>query len=274
MEKLQILSADILDILFDGRNKAYGAYELRKTYDKRITYAMTGTFMVCLLFIVGSILANGKKKNGPLELSTTVELENFKKDEPKIEPPKPLPKQDPPKVEMAKFTPPKIVIDEEVKPEEEIQDVEKLADTKIGNFNQEGIKDENIVAPPVENKGINSITPKPTIDIDEIFTVVQIPAKFPGDIDGWRKYLERNLNADLPAENGAPGGSYTVTVSFIVNKEGVISDVKAENDPGFGTKTEAIRVIQKGPKWEPAIQNGQKVIYRHRQNVTFRVADN
>ena len=274
MEKLHILSADFLDILFDGRNKTYGAYELRKTYDKRITYAMTGTFLLCLLFIVGSIMANGKKKNNQIELSTTVELENFKKEDPKIEPPKPLPKQDPPKVEMAKFTPPKIVVDDEVKPEEEIRELEKMEDVKIGTLNTEGTKDDGVIAPPIENKGVNAVAPKSTIDVDEIFTVVQIPARFPGDIDGWRKYLERNLNADLPAENGAPGGSYTVTVSFIVNREGVISDVKAENDPGYGTKTEAIRVIQKGPKWQPAEQNGQKVIYRHRQNVTFRVGEN
>ncbi|MFX8523828.1 energy transducer TonB, partial [Acinetobacter baumannii] len=78
----------------------------------------------------------------------------------------------------------------------------------------------------------------------------------------WAKYLERNLNRDLPVENGAPPGQYTVIVSFIVSKDGSISDVTAENDPGYGTKAEAIRVIAKGPKWKPAVQNGRNVIYR------------
>ena len=103
--------------------------------------------------------------------------------------------------------------------------------------------------------------------------VVQIPAEFPGGIKGWSKYLERNLNSSLPVDNGAPSGRYTVVVSFTVNKAGVISDVVAENDPGYGTKNEAIRVIAKGPNWKPAVQNGRNVIYRHKQSITFLVAD-
>ena len=116
--------------------------------------------------------------------------------------------------------------------------------------------------------------PKVEKEIDKQFTVVQIQAQFPGGADGWRRYLERNLNKDIPTENGAPAADYTVTVSFIVDKTGAISDVRAENDPGYGTKAEAIRVIQKGPNWKPAIQNGTEVIYRQKQNITFRISEN
>jgi protein TonB len=77
----------------------------------------------------------------------------------------------------------------------------------------------------------------------------------------------------LPVENGAPSGNYRVTVSFIVARDGSISDVRAENDPGYGTAGEAVRVIQKGPKWIPAEQNGHKVIYRHRQVLVFQVTE-
>ncbi|MDB5211381.1 MAG: TonB family protein, partial [Sediminibacterium sp.] len=153
MEKSSILSADLLDILFEGRNKSYGAYDLRKTYDKRITRSVAGTFLLCLLFIVGSIVANGKKKTLHNEILTTVELENFKKEEPKPEPVKPLPKEEP-KPEMAKVTPPQIVPDEQVKEDDVVKDVEKLDDAKIGTANIEGTKDEGIIAPPVETKGI------------------------------------------------------------------------------------------------------------------------
>ena len=73
---------------------------------------------------------------------------------PEPPPPPPPPKQEPPKVEITKFTPPKIVKDEEVKPDEEIKEVEKLEDTKIGTINQEGAKDEGIVAPPVEKEPV------------------------------------------------------------------------------------------------------------------------
>lgn len=276
MDVNKILTADILDIVFEGRNKEYGAYQLRRTYNKRITYAIVGTVLVCLLFLVGSLIANSSDKSKTQILVEDVQLQDVQKEEKKPEPPPPPPppKQEPPKVEITKFTPPKIVKDEEVKPEEEIKEVEKLEDTKIGTINQEGIKDEGIVAPPVEAKGTGVVeAPKQEEDYDKVFTVVQIPAEFPGGIPAWTKYLERNLNRDLPVENGAPPGKYTVIVSFIVDKNGGISEVKAENDPGYGTKDEAVRVIKRGPNWKPAVQNGRQVIYRHKQSITFMVSE-
>ena len=276
MDVNKILTADILDIVFEGRNKEYGAYQLRRTYNKRITYAIVGTIVVCLLFLGGSLIANSGDKDKAKILVEDVQLQDVNQEEKKPEPPPPPPppKQEPPKVEITKFTPPKIVKDEEVKPEEEIKEVEKLEDTKIGTINQEGIKDEGIVAPPVEVKGTGVVeAPKQEEDYDKVFTVVQIPAEFPGGLPAWTKYLERNLNRDLPVENGAPPGKYTVIVSFIVDKNGGISEVKAENDPGFGTKDEAVRVIKRGPNWKPAVQNGRQVIYRHKQSITFMVSE-
>lgn len=276
MDVNKILTADILDIVFEGRNKEYGAYQLRRTYNKRITYAIIGTVLVCLLFLVSSLIANSSDKDKAQIFVEDVQLQDVNQEEKKTEPPPPPPppKQEPPKVEITKFTPPKIVKDEEVKPDEEIKEVEKLEDTKIGTINQEGIKDEGIVAPPVEVKGTGVVeAPKQEEDYDKVFTVVQIPAEFPGGLSAWTKFLERNLNRDLPVENGAPPGKYTVIVSFIVDKTGGISEVKAENDPGFGTKDEAVRVIKRGPNWKPAVQNGRNVIYRHKQSITFMVSE-
>ena len=273
INKLQ--TADVLDIIFDGRNKEYGAYDLRKTYNKRLTYALVSMLLLCLLMLVISVIANSVGKEKTQVMVQDISLENMKTEEKKPEPPPPPPppKQEPPKVEITKFTPPKIVKDEEVKPEEEIKEVEKLEDTKIGTFNQEGVKDEGLVAPPVE-KGTGVVeAPKVEEDYDKVFTVVQIPAEFPGGLPAWSRYLERNLNRDIPVENGAPQGRYTVIVAFTVSKTGAISDVQAENDPGYGTKAEAIRVITKGPAWKPAVQNGRNVIYRHKQSITFVVSD-
>jgi protein TonB len=73
-------------------------------------------------------------------------------------------------------------------------------------------------------------------------------------------------------QEGAPAGKYSVVVSFTVSASGVISDVLAETDPGFGTALEAIRVIKKGPLWNPANQNGRKVPCKHKQLITFVVA--
>ena len=275
MDVNKIQSADILDIIFDGRNKEYGAYELRKTYNKRMVKALVATVLIVVLALLGNLLANSTPGSKTELIVQDVSLENVQQEEKKPEPPPPPPppKQEPPKVEITKFTPPKIVKDEEVKEEDEIKEVEKLEDTKIGTINQEGAKDEGIVAPPVESGTGVVEAPKKEEDYDKIFTVVQIPAEFPGGLPAWAKYLERNLNRDLPVENGAPPGKYTVVVSFIVAKDGTISDVVAENDPGYGTKNEAVRVITRGPKWKPAVQNGRNVIYRHKQSITFMVSE-
>ncbi len=280
METNKILQADILDIIFEGRNKEYGAYELRKTYNKRITIAVVSMIMVSLLFFLTTILGKENDKNKNQIIVQDVQLEDIKKAEekkPEPPPPPPPPKQEPPKVEIAKFTPPKIVKDVEVKPEDEIKEVEKLEDTKIGVINQQGIKDEGLVAPPVEVKGTGVVEAPKKVeeDYDKVFTKVEKEAKFPGGPDGWRRYLERNLNANVAADDGAPLGNYSVKVQFIVDKQGNISQVQAIEKPKAcpSCGPEAEKVIKRGPKWEPAVQNGRNVIYQAIQFITFQVAE-
>ena len=111
-------------------------------------------------------------------------------------------------------------------------------------------------------------------DYNKAFTIVQIPAEFPGGLPAWSKYLERNLNRDLPKGKGAAPGKYTVNVSFKVDKNGGIYDVKAENDPGYGTKEEAERVIKAGPSWKPAVQNGRNVDCFQTVAITFMITEN
>ncbi len=101
--------------------------------------------------------------------------------------------------------------------------------------------------------------------------ISQTPAEFPGGLAEWNKYLSRNLNINIPVDKGAPSGTYSVEISFAILKDGTISDVVAGNDPGYGTKEEAMRVIYKSPDWKPAVQNGKNVIYRHKQKISFTV---
>ena len=275
MDINKILTADFLDILFEGRNKEYGAYELRKTYNKRITYALIGTVVICLLLLLGSVIANSAGSKKSEIIVEDVNLANVKNDEPKHEtpPPPPPPKQEPPKVEITKFTPPKIVKDEEVKKDEEIKEVTKLDDAKIGTINQEGEKDNGNVA-PVEAKGTGTVEAPKEENWDQTFTSVEIQADFPGGTAGWTKYLDRNLDAQVPTSNGAPPGKYTVIVTFIVDKNGNISDVTGAPESGgndYGTVDEAVRVIKKGPKWSPCIQNGRQVKSYRKQRITFQV---
>src|SRR5687768_401664 len=153
MEANKILSADVLDILFEDRNKAYGAYYLRKTYNRRITLALAITAGIAAAIFAFVFINRALEANKPATLEVKeVVLEDIKQEEKEEEkkpepPPPPPPKQEPPKVEMTKFTPPQIVKDEEVKKEDIPPDLEKVEETKIGTINQEGIKDEGLAAP-------------------------------------------------------------------------------------------------------------------------------
>lgn len=121
------------------------------------------------------------------------------------------------------------------------------------------------------SKSTNPISEKTKdgLETNGAFVIVQNPAEFPGGNQGWDRYLERTLDLNLLVKNGAPAGKYSVTVSFIIGKDGSISEIKAENDPGYGIKEEMIRVIQKGPNWKPAVQNGRNVVYRKHFSFDF-----
>lgn len=280
MDANKILGADLVDLIFDGRNKSYGAYELRTGYNKRLRNALLLTVAFALLILLLSFISSldlGSKK-GQVQIKE-VQLEEIKQDEPLEPPPPPPPKPpEPPKVEMAKFTPPKVVKDEDVKEDEKPPEVEKLEDTKIGNVNQEGAKDEGIVAPPVES----SVIEAPKDDYDKIFTKVEIDAEFPGGTNGWTRYVQREIERNID-ELQDDGRSGTVVVLFIVDNEGVVSEVRALpcGEAGVGNCLPpnsklaeiAVNAIRKGPKWKPAVQNGRKVKAYRRQPVTFQLAE-
>lgn len=97
---------------------------------------------------------------------------------------------------------------------------------------------------------------------------------FVGGAQAWKTFLMRNLRADVPTENGAPANrNYTVVSSFQVSKKGKLSHIKIENDPGFGTAKEVIRLLKQSPDWEPATKDGKSVVYKQRQQVTFQVTE-
>lgn len=272
MEPNKILTADLLDIVFEDRNKEYGAYELRRSYNKRIGRALIITASVALLALLGTVLANTMKSSGPKKAKITeVTLQDIKQqEEKKIEPPPPPPpKQEPPKVEMKQFTPPVIKKDEEVEkpppPQEELKEV------KIDVIDQEGIKETEIPTVQVIDEGKQIVEEKKVEDENKIFDKVEIEASFPGGDSKWRQYLERNCNGQVATDNGAPEGTYTTVVQFVVDKEGNISDVRALTNHGYGMEEEAMRVIKKGPKWNPAIQNGRQVKAYRKQPITFAV---
>ena len=276
MESNKILSADILDLVFEGRNKEYGAYQLRKTYNKRITMALIITASIAIIALGGSLLASSLDTNkSKLDVKDVV-LQDIKQEEEKKPepPPPPPPKQEPPKVEMTKFTPPKIVKDEEVKEEEKPPEVEKLEDTKISTVSQEGVKDEGIVAPPVsdEGKGVIEAPKKDEEDYDKTFTKVEIESEYPGGQAAWLRFLNKNLANNYPQDAIDNGIQGTVVIQFIVDKEGNVSNVEAVSGPAE-LRDAGVKVIKKSGKWIPAVQNGRQVKSYKKQPIVFKLAE-
>lgn len=160
-----------------------------------------------------------------------------------------------------------------------VQDIDRvnvlrdsLALSKYGEKGKDGVieiylKKEAISTKELRIEDVNT-------NYDVIFDNPEIKAAFPGGDAMWRRYLERTLNAQIPSDKKAPDGQYTVVVQYKVDKEGNISDIKALTNHGYGMEQEVIRVVAKGPKWLPAIQNGRTVASIRKQPVTFVVIKN
>jgi len=272
MESNKIMQADILDILFEGRNKEYGAYDLRKTYNGRLlkSVAVTGT-VILLLFVGGMVSGRGTKKMAVAPPVTDVTLETAKPDEPLPTPPPPKIEQ--PQVRTLPFTPPRIVPNEDVKPDEKPPTQDDLENVKIATTKNDGADDVGVVAPPSSDGVAKGVVEAPKKDPEpEIFTKVEIESMYPSGPEGWLRFLNKNLHyPDDALNNGIQG---VVMVQFIVDEKGNVSNVQAVSGPeSGGLREEAVRVIKKSGLWTAAIQNGRQVKSYKRQPITFRSAD-
>jgi protein TonB len=271
MEANQILSANFLDIVFDGRNKAYGAYELRRDYNKRLWLALALMFTISLILMLTVFWADNKSHdyNPFIKVDDNI-LTSFTKP---IEPPPPTPpaQKEPPAMMVTSMTPPVIVEDNRVREEEMPPQIEEIQDSRIGTYKQAGFIDPHIVAPPIETRNLSEVVPPREVvyDFEKTFTKVENPAEFPGGQLEWKRYLQKNLQ--YPEAAIERGNESIIRVQFVVDTLGNISEVEALNDPGDGLAEEAVRIIKRGPRWKPAEQNGRKVKYRHIQAITFRL---
>lgn len=118
--------------------------------------------------------------------------------------------------------------------------------------------------------GQTADTLKNNNDTNRIFSKVDTEASFTGGEKSWRHFLELTVNEFVPKDHNAFKGSYLVVVKFLVSKDGSVSDITCENDPGFGTCQEAIAAIKKSNKWIPAKVKGRYVNAYHRQSFKFK----
>jgi protein TonB len=273
MDANKILGADVLDIVFEGKNKEYGAYNLRKTYNKRITIALLVTAgAVALLFLINFLLnAFHKDEAVVVYKDTDVSLSSAKKEAPLPPPPKATLPSPPVKTATVQFTPPVVKKNNEVPKDVKPPDQKTVEQTTISDVTQQGVKDPGVVTPPAVPTGTSVVEGPENNGLP--FEKVEIQAGFPGGPAAWQRYLKNNLNTQLFYDNAATPGSYKVVVRFVVAVDGTISDVEAKTNWGYGMEEEVIRVIKSGPKWIPAQQNGHSVPAYREQPIVINVEE-
>ncbi|MDB5223128.1 MAG: TonB family protein [Chitinophagaceae bacterium] len=265
METNSILTANILDILFEGRNKEYGAYDLRKTYNKRINSSLGITAFVIMIFI-GAVIGKNESGNKSI-VPPIIDFITSKPDaeKEKIKPLVPKVIKVQPTRALA-YPPPIIVIDKLVtEPPVEIKD---LVNARIDIKNIEG-ENSNGIIPPAEIKGSNIIEApvKKESKEEPPFIKVEVEAKFNGN---WNFYLQKEIEKNIDELTEA-GESGTCIVKFVVSKDGNVSNVEAITMKGTKLAEVAVNAIRKGPKWIPAQQNGNEVNAYRQQPVTFKI---
>ena len=263
MAKIDLISNEWADIVFENRNKVYGAYQLRRTTGKRNIWSMVFVAAVAAIAYVGLAAYNSyqEAQKAKFEAEMEASLLEAKKEakvEKKTEAPKVEKVQQVEKVKSSiAFTPPVIKKDSEVKPEEEMKTQDELKETKtaIGAFDVKG----NDEAGGTVLKAVEEIaTPEPPKQDEEqnkIFEVVEQQPSFPGgSVNGW---LSEHIKYPVvAAENGIQG---RVVVQFVVEKDGSVSQVKVVRGVDPSLDKEAVRVISSMPKWIPGKQNGGSV---------------
>lgn len=267
MDTNKILSSDLLDLVFNDRNKMYGAYELRRHYPQRVMKSLLLTAIISSLVFAGSLLANSlqppkEKSKGiivtPMDILTPVEEK--KPEQPAA--PKKKPEQPRPRTE-ALVSP---VITEVVdKPMPTQEDVSKA---QIGLEHIEGQEDTGDAPPPDNVTDGKGLIDKKPVD-DEPLGSVDVPACYDGN---WEKFLLKYLDGNVPLDNGAATGRYRVVIQFVVDKDGSVSDLKPLTNAGYGMEQEAMRVLKKADKWKPGLQHGFPVKAYHRQVIIFDVS--
>lgn len=113
-----------------------------------------------------------------------------------------------------------------------------------------------------------------TQEEDVVFQKVKNEAGFIGGPEALEKFIQTNLRTDVPNDNNAPAGKYTVIVKFVICKDGSLSNFVLENNPGYGMGDEAIRLLKTSPNWKPYETGGLKVSFVYRQPINFVVLYN
>ena len=282
MAKIDLYDPKWVDMVFAGKNKEYGAYQLRKGTSGRNIKALL--ILVIAAALVGGFLAwkvieqkQAEEQQAYMEAMELAKLQQqAKKEEKKKEPVKPKiePKKEIPVArETQKFTAPVIKKDELVKEENQVKQMDQLdAKVAVGTKDEEGVKDRNIEAVrsdiAVATPPPPPPAPKPEVS-NKVFDVVEEMPSFPGGQGALMSFLNSNIKYPVVAqENGIQG---RVIVGFVVERDGSITDVKVMRSVDPSLDREAQRVVKAMPRWKPGKQNGSAVRVKYTVPVVFRL---
>ena len=273
MSKIDLIDNNWVDLVFEGKNKEYGAYVLRKNTGKRNVWSVI--IMLAIAAALGAIIGVNAiiEANKKDEISAEVELMNITKKEVKVEKKAPVKIEEAKPVEKVKssvkFVPPVIKKDSEVKPEEELKSQDDLNKTKtaIGSFNVEGNDDKG--GEVLKAKEVIAQPEPPKQEETKIFDVVEQPPSFPGGQAALLSWLSSHVKyPPIAEENGIQG---RVIVGFVVERDGSVSQVQVIRGVDPSLDKEAARVVASMPKWTPGRQNGQNVRVKYNVPVNFKL---
>lgn len=268
MKNTPEVSETLDEIIFEQRNKAYGAYALRLSYQKIIRQAtLVGTSIFTLALLTPLLYAKWIPKDA--ERNLVITTMNLKTPEPpqkeKVTPPEP-PKVEPQPVATRRYVEPEIVPDDHATEEELIKQSD-LNDVKIGSENVDGVKPDEAIEVIVDETVTKIAEVVEVEKEDAAFINVEQQPDFPGGLRELAKFLSNNMKYPLPAQRMSIEGK--VALTFIVSKTGEISNIEVLKGIGFGCDEEAIRVVKLMPRWNPGKQSGRAVPVKFTLPITF-----
>ena len=270
-----LYGSEWLALVFSNRNKTYGAYALRMQSASILTKALfiAGSIFISL-FIIPMIYAHfqpvpDRVVQTTIDLKVPDQIHEMKKEEPK--------KEEPVKAEPIKEKIKTVNLSSNIKvvqaPIDDTPPVtlDQLKDAVVASTTQEGVVGKDIipVAQPGTGGGGGTATEGAVDNSVHSAAGVDVYPEFPGGMAAWAKFIQKTLNYPYMAqENNVQGKVY---LSFVVEKDGSITDVSVTRGIGAGCDEEAVRVIKKSPRWKPGMQNSQAVRVRYSLPINYTI---
>lgn len=267
--KIDLFGNEWLDVVFDQKNKTYGAYALRRESSSNTLRALfiAGTLFILLFLspkIISLIKGNQTIEDIP-EKITPVALQPPPPVNPETPPPAAI-EPPPAKQTLIKFPPPVVVADNMVVDVEPVQ-IKDLANANPGQKDIIGVEDGKIVIEGPIGKGPVGADVTEDNKVYDTFVALEVQPTFPGGMDKFYKYLSKSIRYPAMAQENNIQGK--VFLSFIIEKNGSLTDIKVERKLGYGTDEEAVRVLAASPKWVAGVQNGKFVRVKYNIPISF-----